>query len=450
MIVREKKFYKTILAIALPISVQSFISFMVNFLDTLMLGQLGEDVLSGANLAGQMFFITMLTITGVSEGSNVLISQYYGKGDIKSIHKIYAIAYRAVFLFGLIACIIATFFSNQFMNIYSTEADIIYQGSKYLKVMAIGYIPYALASCSVTTLRAVHSTKIAMVVYGISFLVNAFLNYALIFGKFGFPRLEIQGAAIATTISRFVELFIVLWYIFKIDEKIKLKFEHLKKIDKSILKNYIKNAIPILINEILWVLGSTSISVIFGRMGKSVVSANAISSVMFQLVSVFLFGIASASLVIIGNVIGEGKIQKAYIYAKTFIILAIGLGLISALCVYFSKDLVISLYNITPETVIIAEDILKASSFILFFQAIAILTGIGVLRGGGDSKFVLITEIISLWFIALPLGVYGAFYLELPVFWIYILTRLDEIIKSFVFIIRILFSKWAKDMTNSL
>ncbi|MFI3114575.1 MAG: MATE family efflux transporter [Clostridia bacterium] len=447
MIVRDKNFYRLIFAIAAPIGVQSFISFMVNLLDTLMVGQLGENALSGANLAGQMFFITVLATAGVSEGSNVLISQYYGKNDIKSIHKIYAIAYRGTTIISIIAFCIAFFFPEQFMKIYTTEPEVIEQGVMYLKIMAIGYIPFTFASCTVTTLRAVRSTKIAMCVYGTSFLVNAFLNYSLIFGNFGMPRLEIRGAAIATVVARFVEFFIIMFYMAKIDKKIQLKLQYLKSVDIEFLKNFMKNSAPILLNEILWGLGSTSLSIIFGRMGKSMVSANAISSVMFQLVSIFLFGVASSALVIIGNTIGEGKVAKAYEYSKTFIILEIILGIFASSTIFLTKDIVIGFYNITPETAEIAQIFLTANSIIVFFQAIAIINGMGILRGGGDSKFVLGAEIICLWLIAIPFGFLSAFYFNFPVFLVFCCTKIDEILKAFVFIGRTLFSKWAKDLT---
>ena len=447
MIVKEKNFYKTILAIGVPIAMQSFISFMVNLLDTLMIGQLGESSLSGVNLAGQMFFIITITIAGVSEGSNVLISQYYGKKDISSIHKIYAIAYRCAAFFGVVAFAVAFFLPEPFMKIFSNEPEVISEGVKYLKIMAIGYIPFTITACNITTLRSVHSTKIAVVVYGTSFFVNGFLNYGLIFGNFGLPKLGVTGAAIATVIARFVEFIIIIVYMAKFEKKIQLKLWHLKKVDKTIFQNFAKNSAPILLNEIIWVLGSSSISIIFGRMGKSMVSANVISSVMFQLVSIFLFGIASASLVTIGNVIGEGKIHKAYEYAKTYVLIAICMGIISATVVLLTKDFVISLYNITPQTVAIAEEIMVANAIILFFQSISIITGIGILRGGGDSKFILVCELFLVWGVAVPFGALAAFYFKLPVFWIFFITHIDEIIKTIIFVYRILFTKWARDLT---
>lgn len=449
MIVTDKKFYSTLVKIAVPIAIQNLMSFMVNLIDTLMLGRLGENSLSGASLAGQLYFILMLAIAGVSEGSNVLNSQYYGKKDIKSIHKVYAIAYRGAFIFGIVATVIALLIPELFMKIYSNEPEVIEEGAKYLRIMAFSYIPFSLTTVNITMLRAVHSTKISIIVYVSSFIVNASLNYCLIFGKFGFPELGIVGAGIATVSARIIELIIVIIYLAKFEEKIKIKISYIKKIDKGILEKCIKNSVPILLNEIVWALGSTTITIIFGRLGKEVVSANAISTVMFQFVSVFLFGISSASLVTIGNVIGEGDMKKAYQYAHTYLLGSVILGTFSMVVVYLIKDNVIDFYNISEETVLIAREILKANSVILFFQTIAIVTGMGILRGGGDSKFVFYTEVVYLWGIAAPLCFIGAFVLELPIFWIYILAKTDEILKAITFTYRCLFTRWVKDITRN-
>ena len=447
MIVKDKKFYKMILVIAVPIAVQNLIGFMVNLVDTLMLGRLGENSLSGANLAGQMFFIMHVVIAGIAEGSNVLSSQYYGKKDIKSIHKIYAIAYRCAIIAGLIATFIAFFFPEQFLRIYSNEPEVVAEGAKYLKIMALGYLPYAFTAVNVTMLRAVHSTKISIVVYGASFVTNASLNYILIFGNFGCPKLGIQGAAIATVIARCLELVIILVYLAKYEKKIHLRIPHLISVDKIMFKRFISNSSVILVNELVWVLGSTSIAVIFGRLGKEVVAANAISSVMFQFVSIFLFGVASAALVTIGNVIGEGKIDKAYEYSKTYILIGLGIGLFAMATIFLTKDLIISFYNISDATILIAREILNANALILFFQTMSIVCGMGILRGGGDSKFILYMEMGLVWGVAVPFGFLAAFYFKLPIFWVFFITHIDEVFKTILFGYRILASNWARDVT---
>ncbi len=449
MLTKDIRFYKSILSIAIPVALQNLINFSVNLIDTLMIGSLGENSLSGVNLAGQLFFISMIINMGICEGGNILISQFYGKGDIPSIRKIYPIVYRLGSFVAFIAFVIGFFFPEEFLSIYANSNDtaVISEGAKYLRIISLTYIPNAITSCNIRSLRAVQSAHIAMYIYGSSLFINATLNYLLIFGNWGFPELGVQGAAIATLVARLVELTISLVYLFKYDKKIQLKFSDLKKVEKKILKPFVIAASPVVINEIFWVLGTSSIAIIFGKLGKDMVSANAINSVLSQLVSLFLMGVGSASLTIIGQTIGSGELKKAYRYGQSFLVIGLAMGCISACIIYFSRDAFISLYNLSPETIVVAQELLAASAVMTIFQSSTSISGMGVLRGGGDGKYILFTEIIFVWLFALPLGFLAAFVFELPVFWIFIFTRFDGVLKSIFYTIRILKGQWARDLT---
>lgn len=449
MFTKDKQFYKTTLLIALPIAAQNLISFLVNLLDTLMISQLGEDSLSGVQLAGQLFFILILISGGIGEGINILIAQYYGKQNISSIRKIYPIAYTVALFVGILAFTIGFVFPEQFIKFYAKSDDIIAisEGVKYLKIVSLCYIPFILSELTIRSMRAIKSAHVAMPIYFTSFLINASLNYILIFGKLGFPALGVQGAAIGTVCARSTELLLATIYLFKIDKKIKLKLKDLRSYDKDIRQKLIQYAAPILCNEIIWVLASTTIALIFAKMGKQYVAANAVSSIMFQLVSMLLFGMGSAASVTIGNIIGKGYPQKAYTYANTYMVLSLFIGILSCTIVYCLKDFAIQLYNLTPETTLIAQDILIATAILLILQSFNIVSGMGALRGGGDGKFILISEITFVWLISVPFGFLAAFHWKLPVFWIFILSKSDEILKFIAFGFRILFTKWVKDVT---
>lgn len=449
MITKEKQFYKTMLFIALPIAAQNLISFLVNLLDTLMISQLGENSLSGVQLAGQLFFILLLISGGIGEGINILIAQYYGKNNISSIRKIYPLAYSVALIVGILAFIVGFIFPEQFIQFYAKSDDVIAisEGVKYLKTVSLCYIPFILSEVTIRSMRAVKSAYIAMPIYFTSFIINASLNYILIFGKLGFPALGVQGAAIGTICARSTELLLASIYLFKIDKKIQLKLKDLRSYNKDILQKLITYSVPILCNEIIWVLASTTISLIFAKMGKQYVAANAVGSIMFQMVSMLLFGIGSAASVTIGNIIGKGEPKKAYTYANTYMVISICIGFFSCIVVYSLKDFVIQLYNLTPETALIAQNILNGTSLLLILQSFNIISGMGALRGGGDGKFILFSEIAFVWLIAVPFGFLAAFYWKLPVFWIFILSKSDEILKFIAFGSRIIFTKWVKDVT---
>ncbi len=449
MLVREKAFYKAILTIAIPVAFQNLINFAVNLVDTLMIGTLGENSLSGVNLAGQLFFISMIINMGICEGGNILIAQYYGKKDIDSIKKVFPIVYRLAVMVGAIAFVIGFFFPEQFIRIYANpnDTEVVTEGAKYLRIIALTYIPNALTNCNIRSQRAVQSAHISMYIYGASLLVNASLNYVLIFGNFGFPALGVEGAAIATLIARLLEFTISMVYIFRFDKKINLKIRDLKSVNRRIFGLFVKAATPVVLNEIFWVFGTSAIAVILGRLGKEVIAANAINSVISQLVSLFLFGVGSASLTMIGKTIGLGDTKKVYEYARTFLVIGFVMGLVSAIIIYFTRDSFISLYNLSDDTIAIARELLSASAIMMIFQASTSISGMGVLRGGGDGKYILFTELAFVWLFALPLGALAAFCFELSIFWVFIFTKFDGILKTVCYSVRILRGKWAKDMT---
>lgn len=447
-ITTDKKFYRLLLGISIPIAMQNLITFAVSMIDTLMVGSLGKVPLSAVSIANNLFFVLMILIFGLASGSNIMISQYWGKEDVNTIHKILAIMYRVCIGIIVIFVMIAVFLPTQFMSIFSTDAEVIAGGASYLRIVAIGYVFYGLTNCTIMMLRSVKTVKISIVVYTVSLCVNAFFNWVFIFGKLGAPAMGIQGAAIATTIARVCEFIIVMIFMVFIENKIKLKPRHLVKVDKIILKDYVSTCSPVLFNELLWSVGSSMISVVVGRMGTDIVAANTINGVAFQLVTVFIFGISNATSVIIGNTIGEGKKEKAKEYAFTIAIFSFIVGIMAGIIIYTIRPFVVGLYNVPAETKAIAMDIMNVTAIILVFQSVGSCMMMGVLRGGGDAKFVLMNDIVFMWCVAIPGGFIAAFALDLSVIPVFFILKSDEIIKSIVAIFRVTSGKWVKDVTR--
>ena len=448
IVTKDKKFYKLLLSISLPIAFQNLITFTVSMIDTLMVGSLGEAQLSAVSIANNLFFILTILMFGLAGGSNIMISQYNGKKDIKTIHKIISIMYR--FCFGITAIFvgIAAFIPEKFMSIFTIDKMVIEYGADYLRIVCIGYIFYALANCTIMMLRSVKTVKISMIVYGASLAVNAFFNWIFIFGNLGAPELGVKGAAIATVIARIVEFSIILVFMIKYEDKLKLKLKHLLKIDKLILKDFLLNCTPVLFNELLWSTGASTLSIVVGRMGTDVVAANSIATVTHQFVTIFIFGLSNASSVIIGNTIGEGKKDKVLEYAKTIGIFSVLMGMLAGLAVFLIKPIVVDFYNVSENTKLIAQQIMTTLSITIIFQSLAVNLMMGVLRGGGDAKFVLVNDIIFMWLVAIPSGFIAAFFLKLPIGLVFLALKSDEIIKSIIALIRVLSGKWIKDVTR--
>ncbi len=447
-IASDKKFYKLLFSISIPIAMQNLITFAVSMIDTLMVGSLGKVPLSAVSIANNLFFVLMILIFGLASGSNIMISQYWGKEDVKTIHKILSIMYRVCIGIILVFIGIAVFLPNQFMSIFSTDAEVIAEGAKYLRIVCIGYMFYGITNCTIMMLRSVKTVKISIVVYTVSLCVNAFFNWIFIFGNLGAPAMGVQGAALATAIARITEFTIVMIFMVFIEDKIRLRPKHLVKVDKIILKDYVGTCAPVLFNELLWSTGSSMISVVVGRMGTDIVAANTINSVAFQLVTVFIFGISNATSVIIGNTIGEGRKEKAKEYAFTIAIFSFIVGIMAGLIIYTIRPFVVSLYNVPAETKAIAMEIMSVTAIILIFQSVGNCMMMGVLRGGGDAKFVLINDIIFMWLIAIPGGFFAAFVLNLPIVPVFFVLKADEMFKSVVAIFRVVSGKWVKDVTR--
>lgn len=448
IITRDRRFYRLLFSIALPIAVQNLITFMVSMVDTLMVGALGEIQLSAVSIANNLFFVLTILMFGLAGGSNIMISQYWGKGNVKTIHKILAIMYRVCLLITGIFIFIALFLPKYFMGIFTTDKAVIDFGASYLRIVCIGYLFYSITNCTIMMLRSVKTVSISIIVYTASLVVNSILNWILIFGNLGALELGIRGAAIATVCARITEFSIVLVFMFIYERKIGLKLEHLLKLDKEILKDYVGLCTPVLCNELLWAIGASMISVIVGRMGTEVVAANSINGVAHQFVTVFIFGMSNATAVIIGNTIGEGKKEKAKEYAYSIGIFSVVMGCISGLMILLIKPFVVNFYNVSYSTKLIAMEIMTVTSGIIVFQSLASNFMMGVLRGGGDAKFVLINDLIFMWLVAIPGGFFVAFVLELPVALVFLVIKCDEILKSLTSVYRVISGKWVNDVTK--
>lgn len=444
---RDKKFYKLILAIAIPIGFQNLITFAISMMDTLMLGALGEVPLSAANIANNLFFILTLLMFGLAGGSNVLIAQYWGKGEVKSIHKVMALMYRCCIILTFIFIGIAVFIPEQVMGIFTTDQEVIELGAQYLRIVAIGYLFYTVTNCTIMVLRAVQTVKISMIVYGTSLVINTFFNWIFIFGKFGVPAMGIQGAAIATVIARICEFTVLAIFMWGFEKKLCIRLKDVVVIETKLIKTYLSNVSPIVFNELLWSVGSTMSGVVVGHLGTQVVAANSINTVIFQLVTIFVFGVGNAGATIIGNTIGEGDLKKTEEYARTLYWLSIVLGLLAGIVTYLISPMIINLYNVTQETKQITLQITYVTAIIMVFKAMAVNTMVGVLRGGGDTKFVFINDLVFMWLFAVPLGFMAAFWWELSIPMIFFILRSDEILKVVTSSLRIKSGKWIRDVT---
>lgn len=444
----DKEFYTKLFAIVLPIAVQNLINFGVSMLDTLMLGVLGEVQLSAASIANQLSFMFMILSFGIAAGSSVLSAQYWGKGDITQIKKVVSLMYRVVFGLAILFMGAALLIPYQVVRLFITDTAVIEQAVLFLRIIGLSFLFSGFTNTTIGMLRSIGTVKISVVVYSASLVTNAVLNYALIFGKFGFPALGIQGAAIATLIARMVEASIAATFLFKYDKKLGIRLSDLKQLDLELIPVFIRFASPVLLNEMLWTTGNSLVVVIIGRMGREFVAANSICSVLFQFAGVAIFGLSSAASTIIGHTVGEGDYEKAKMRALTFMKLSIVVGLFASLIMFTGRNILIEFYNISELARGYAYSITAVASVLVIFQTICMVLMMGILRGGGDTKFVTVADVVFMWLVALPLGAYTGLKLGLPVAVVYGCLKCDEVLKTFLSAARVLRGRWIKDITR--
>lgn len=447
-ILRDRALRRSILGIAIPIALQNLITYMTGMMDTVMLGQLGEVEFSGASLANQFGTIYMVLTFGVASGTNVLLSQYWGKGDTRSIRSILSIMYRVTLALSLLFTAAARFFPQTILSLFCNDPLVIAAGGRYLALVCFSYTLNGMTNVMLMSLRSVGTVGISIVVYLSSFFVNTGLNWVLIFGKLGFPALGMEGAAIATIIARALELTIALIYLFGFEKKIAYTLRDVVVYDRSFARDFALNVTTVMLNELIWSLGNSTVIAIMGRMGRDLVSANAIANITAQFTQIFIIGLANAAAVVIGNGIGMGERDRTQTLAKALVVVALGFGVVAAGLMLLLREPVIGLYNIPEATKALTRQIMAVFAFMTFFRSMEFVGLIGVLRGGGDNRFVLFCDVFFLWAVAIPLGAVSGLWLKLPAPLVCFVLQCDVLIKLAVTLPRIWGGRWIRDVTR--
>lgn len=446
--VKEKAFYKRILAIAVPATLQNLINFGVGMVGTVMLGMLGETALSASAFANQPGYIFLTVTFGIANGALVLTAQYWGKKEMEPIRYLIGTALKAAVVLAGALTVAVLVSPRAVMRIFTSDESVIAGGIEYLRVIGFSYLFVGVSNCLTIGLRSIEVVRISIVVSSISFVTSAGAGYLLIFGKLGFPALGITGAAVATLAARVMECVILIFYLLFADKRLCLKCRHIFSVNKGLLADYLRSASPIVASELLLGLGLTAQIMILGRLGSDAVAANSICSVIQQLITVFVYGIANASAVIIGKTIGTGDLPLAHRYAKTLQACYIATGAVCGLTMFLVKDAFLSIYQITEATRLLARQFMTVQSFVVFMLAYSAPSVMGILRGGGDARFIVKLDLSIIWGIAIPFGVIAGFFLHLPMPAVYLCLKIDEPIKGICAFFRLQSTKWMHNVTR--
>ncbi len=443
--IRDKSFYKLALSLALPMTIQNVMQLLLNMMDTVMLGQLGESseaVISAANIANQPYFVFSLFLFGMVAGASVLIAQYWGKNDTDTINSIAGIAMIAGLAVGGIFVVVSALWTPQIIGLFTNSDEIIKLGTEYMRIILASYLFVSLTSLLNGVMRSTERVTIALVSNTTAILLNILLNYILIFGKFGFPALGIHGAAIATLISRIIEFVMVLFYVKFMEKGIRLSIRRMLKINKSLVKDFVKYSLPVVINETAWGLGITLHSAIIGNIGEEAYAAYTVANIIERIGLLASIGFANATLIIIGKEIGAGRRENAYPYAKTMLALSTILGVVMSGVVMLIRQPAVELFNVSAETKLAAINIVAVMAAVILAKSFNTTAIVGVVRGGGDTITAMLLDFVMMWCFAIPLGAIMAHVVGLEVWWVYACLMGDEVFKLLICFLYVRSKRW--------
>ena len=443
----SKQFYKTLATLVIPITIQNLITSAVNSADVFMLGFIGQTELSAVSLANQIQFLLGGIFFGISSGIIMMCSQYWGKKDTDSIQTIMGIATKLAFAICAIFSAIAILAPVLFMKIYTNDSQLIQIGSEYLRIIGISYLLMGISQVYLSTLRSIEKAGVSMVISVTALLTNVLLNAVLIFGLFGAPKLGVIGVGIATTISRVLELSLCIIHLL-CNKVFKFRAALFFKWNAVLFGDYLKYSVPALLNDVSWTFAFSPYSVIMGHLNADVVAANSFASTVRNLCSTVCFGIASGGTVLLGVRIGENNLEQAKKDASRLCRVTLLAGIVTGLLVIAVRPIVFNLFELTIRAKEYLNIMLFISSYYIIGQAMNTLTIAGIFRAGGDSKFGLICDTVTMWCISVPLGFLAAFVLKLPPMVVYFILCLDEFWKIPVVYKQYKSYKWLKNITR--
>lgn len=446
----EGRFYQQLIQIALPITLQSLIQSSLNTVDTVMVGKLGEASIAGVGLANQVFFIYMMFLFGINSGISIFHSQFYGKGDYLAIRKCLGYAIKLGLIVSLPFLLAGLLFSERVIGIFVEDPVVIAIGADYLRIISTSLLMTAISFSIATALRSIGHSSVPMVNSFIVLTLNTFLNYVFIFGAFGFPALGVKGAAWATVASRCVEILLFIYVIQKKHRYLAGRFEELFKIDKQLSQRIWHTLLPVILNESLWGIGISIYLFAYAKLGTDALAAFQISNTLFRLFFVLNMGMANACQVMIGQQLGGESYQVAIAYAHRFVKLSLIFGVCTGGLMILMGPFILPFFNVSAA---VGRDVLYTLYGLGFMMAPKTLSAVyivGILRGGGDTKYSLFLEIFNVYLIGIPLSFIGVLIFKLPIYWVVFLTNFEEITKAILGTRRLHSNKWAKNMVSGI
>ena len=453
---REPGFYRHLRLLAAPIVLQNLITTSLGFMDTFMVGMLGNAEMAAVNAANTPIFIIQMVIFGFQSGMNVLVSQYWGKQDRRQINRVLGVALFTVTVFSVTVALLLFAFPREVLRLVTPNETLVDLGAPYLQIVGFSYIFNGISSVYTGAQRSMENPRLGMQIMGVSMVTNTFLNYCLIFGRFGLPRLEVAGAAIATLISRVIECAIAAAVALR-SRLLPLDWGCLLRPGREISRSFLKYSAPVVGNDALWSCGTSMLTVVLGHMENSqdMLAANALVGYIDKFAAVVCLGLASAAAVMVGKAIGEGQRREAVrTLGGSLLAVSTLLGLISGLLLLlltplFFRPLLFPLFQLTEGATYAATCMVCLMGACMAFRTLALVAITGIFRGGGDVRTATIIDLIPLWCVSIPLAALFALALRLDVFWTCFAIYGENLVKAPLCLWRFRGERWINDVTKA-
>lgn len=443
-----KNFYKKFFLLMIPMAMKELISSLVNLIDTIMVGQLGETAIAAVGIGNQVYFLYTVFLFGISCGAGVFAAQFWGTRDTKGMRQVLGLNLILGFLLSLLFVLAALFLPKQIFQAFKANPEVLREGVPYLRIVSIGYLATAITTAFDMSVCCSEKAGLPFLVRAIGLVVNIFFNWILIFGKLGMPALGVTGAAIATVIARVTEMLIMIAVIYGKKMLQAARPPELFHIPKDLVGKFWKTATPVILNEMAWALGITTYSWVFARISPDAMVVVTIVQNIERLMLVFFHGGGNAAGVFIGKAVGAGQKKEAFLYAKRLTVMTLLFSAVFCGIFLLARPLMLLPYEVTPEVHRLAMDMLLITAILMIVKSTTFLLIVGVFRNGGDTKASALIDIGSLWGIGVPAVVLSGLGLGLPLLTCYAIMSVEEIVKLLLSLHRFRGGKWIRNVVN--
>ena len=444
---KDRSFYRSLVTLAVPISLQNLVTFAVSFTDNVMIGSLGDDAISGVYIGGQLQSVLQMFVGGIEGAILILAAQYWGKKDTQSIRKVVSIGIKFALAVGLLSSLVAVLFPQWVIRAFTTEPGVIQEGAAYVQIVGFTYLFFSVSQVMIAAMRSVETARIGLYISCMALVINVCLNYVFIFGHFGFPAMGVRGAALATLVSRILEMCVGVGYVLFVDKKLRFGLKDLLHTDRQLLRDFIRYGLPVIGGQVVWAINSLANTKILGYYSAGVIAAASITGMLHNLVYVWMNGMSSAVGIITGKTVGAGQYEKMKEYSKTVQMIFLFVGLISGAAVFLARDGFISLYNASPEAQAYSRQFINVISVTIIGTCYQAACLFGLVKSGGDISFVFKNDTIFVFLVVIPSSLL-AMWLGAPPWVVFACLKCDQILKCFVAIVKINRYNWMKNLTR--